>query len=111
MRIAVAGKGGVGKTTIAGTLARVLNDREDAPVLAMDADPNPNLGLTIGIPRDSYDDVAPLPHGLLEHREVDGEQTAVLTRSMDDIVGEFGTEAPSGVQLLALGKPRSAGGG
>ena len=66
MRIAVAGKGGVGKTTIAGTLARVLAEGDDH-VLAMDADPNPNLALTLGVSRDRYDDIVPLPHGLLEH--------------------------------------------
>ena len=110
MRIAVAGKGGVGKTTIAGTLARALADKGH-DVLAMDADPNPNLALTLGVSRDRYDNVVPLPHGLLEHREVDGEKTVVLSRPMDEIESEYGTEAPAGIRLLALGQPRSAGGG
>ncbi|MDX1659976.1 MAG: AAA family ATPase [Nitriliruptorales bacterium] len=110
MRIAVAGKGGVGKTTIAGTLARALAENGHQ-VLAMDADPNPNLALTLGVSREHYDDVVALPHGLLEHREVDGEKTVVLTRPIEDIVGAYGIEAPAGIQLIALGQPRSAGGG
>ena len=50
MRLAVSGKGGVGKTTIAGTLCRVIG-RSQQPVLALDADSNPNLALALGIPR------------------------------------------------------------
>ena len=44
MKIAVTGKGGVGKTTFAATLARLYAD-EGHPVLAADADPDANLGL------------------------------------------------------------------
>lgn len=110
MRIAVAGKGGSGKTTISGTLARSLA-QDGQRVLAVDADPNPNLALTLGVPRERYDDARALPHGLLEHREIDGTRTAVLTRPVDAVIGEFATETPSGIQLLAMGPPRSAGGG
>ena len=42
--IAVAGKGGSGKTTLAALLVRCLLDRGCKPVLAVDADPNANLG-------------------------------------------------------------------
>ncbi|MBW3664723.1 MAG: AAA family ATPase [Actinobacteria bacterium] len=110
MRIAVAGKGGSGKTTISGTLARSLAD-EGHRVLAVDADPNPNLILTLGMPPEQYDHVRALPHGLLEHRDVDGTRTAVLTRPIDDVIGEFAVDTASGIQLLAMGPPRSAGGG
>ena len=48
MRIAIAGKGGTGKTTIAGTLARVMA-RTGREVLAIDADTNPNLASVLGI--------------------------------------------------------------
>jgi Mrp family chromosome partitioning ATPase len=53
MKIAVAGKGGSGKTTLAGTLARVLGRRGQA-VLAIDADTNPNLAITLGLPPSGY---------------------------------------------------------
>ena len=47
MKIAVTGKGGVGKTTFAATLAR-LYAAEGRPVLAADVDPDANLGLALG---------------------------------------------------------------
>ncbi|MGH7424951.1 MAG: AAA family ATPase, partial [Candidatus Methylomirabilales bacterium] len=52
MKIAIAGKGGSGKTTIAGVLARTLA-REGHQVLAVDADTNPNLGISLGIGPDA----------------------------------------------------------
>ena len=48
MKIAVTGKGGVGKTTFAATLAR-LYAAEGRPVLAADVDPDANLGLALGL--------------------------------------------------------------
>lgn len=47
--MAVAGKGGVGKTTLAGLIARVLVERREGPVLAIDADPNTNLHQVLGL--------------------------------------------------------------
>jgi len=46
--LAVAGKGGTGKTTLAALLVRTLIERGEGPVLAVDADPNPNLGYVLG---------------------------------------------------------------
>ena len=48
MKVAFAGKGGAGKTMIAGTIARLLA-RRGRRVLAIDDDPSPNLALTLGI--------------------------------------------------------------
>jgi len=47
--IAVAGKGGIGKTTVSGLLIRLLIERGMTPLLAVDADPNSNLGEVIGV--------------------------------------------------------------
>jgi len=52
MKIAIAGKGGVGKTTISGTLCRVLG-KNGNPVLAIDGDPNPNLSVVLGIDKEA----------------------------------------------------------
>lgn len=71
--IAVAGKGGTGKTTIAGFLIQILQERRDGPILAIDADPNANLnellgmevGRTIGELREgTLEGIADLPPGL-----------------------------------------------
>lgn len=110
MRIAVAGKGGSGKTTISGTLARALA-AEGRDVLALDADPNPNMALTLGLPVADYDGGEGLSHDVLEHREIDGKNVAVLARPLDDILSEHAQEAPEGIRLLRLGRPRKAGGG
>ena len=48
MKIAVSGKGGSGKTTLAGIIARVLGDR-GKKVIAIDADPDSNLASALGI--------------------------------------------------------------
>nr|MBA2599631.1 AAA family ATPase [Actinomycetota bacterium] len=51
MKVAVSGKGGSGKTAISGTLARLVG-RSGMQVLAIDADTNPNLALTLGMGTD-----------------------------------------------------------
>ena len=47
--IAVTGKGGVGKTTVAGLVVRYLRNNTPGPILAMDADPDCNLATVLGI--------------------------------------------------------------
>ncbi|MBA2319732.1 MAG: AAA family ATPase, partial [Deltaproteobacteria bacterium] len=66
MKIAVAGKGGSGKTTLAGTLARRLAHRGARGVLAIDADSNPNLALTLGLSREAFHALAPLPRSIVK---------------------------------------------
>jgi CO dehydrogenase maturation factor len=50
--IALAGKGGVGKTTIAALLVKYLVERNEGPVLAIDADPSSNLNMALGLDLD-----------------------------------------------------------
>lgn len=47
--IAITGKGGVGKTTVAALIVRYLEDSAAGPILALDADPDCNLGSVLGI--------------------------------------------------------------
>ena len=60
MKIAVTGKGGVGKTTFAATLARLYAD-EGKKVLAADVDPDANLGLALGFDEETLDSIVPSP--------------------------------------------------
>ncbi|HVM36712.1 MAG TPA: AAA family ATPase [Actinomycetota bacterium] len=110
MKVSVAGKGGSGKTTCSGTLSRLLG-RTGGPVLAVDADSNPNLAVTLGLGRAGFDSVTPLPHGLMEHRRVNGEVTLSLSRPLEDLLDAYGVSCPDDVTLLQLGAPSGAGKG
>ena len=59
MKIAVTGKGGVGKTTLSSTLARLYAE-EGRKVLAADVDPDANLGLALGFSEEELDSITPI---------------------------------------------------
>ena len=59
MKIAVTGKGGVGKTPFAATLARFYAE-EGKNVLAADVDPDANLGLALGFSEEELDEIVPI---------------------------------------------------
>lgn len=106
----MSGKGGSGKTTVAGTLARLIG-RSGTPVLAIDGDPNPNLALTLGLSEGSFDLITPLPHGLLEHEKTNGEVRLRLKRPVAELTEEYAMECSDGVRLMVLGPPSGAGTG
>ena len=62
MKVAITGKGGVGKTTLASTLARLYAD-EGRTVLAADVDPDANLGLALGLTCLLYTSPSPRDRG------------------------------------------------
>ena len=96
MKILVAGKGGVGKTTISGTIARSLA-RSGHSVLALDADTNPMLGISLGVGPEQTDELMTLRHAL-EDGDVDHQPSAAET------IKTFGTDAPDGVRLVVLSR-------
>lgn len=109
MKIAIAGKGGVGKTTISGTLCRILG-KQGRQVLAIDGDPNPNLSVVLGIDKN-----ATLPPNLstdiIERIEEDGSWRFQVKMPFAEILGTYGQAAPDNVTLLMVGKPEQAGTG
>lgn len=112
MKIAIAGKGGSGKTTIAGTLARALGRSGDRGVLAIDVDSNPNLGMTLGLRRDELARIRPLDRSIVKRlSDASGAANVVLTRPAEEIVREYGTATRDGVVLLLMGRVEHAGAG
>jgi len=110
MKLAVAGKGGVGKTTIAGTLARLFA-REGERVIAVDADPAMNLKFALGIPRNP-EPISALKELIFERTAADtGMGVFKLNPQVDDILAKFGAPGPDGVTLLVMGTIEKGGTG
>ncbi len=103
MRLAVAGKGGAGKTTISATLAR-LAARSGRSVVALDADANPNLSVALGVAAEAALRLAPVPSSLVSRR-IGGTG---LTKPIDDVLDHYALTAPDGVRLLGMGAPAHA---
>lgn len=103
-RIAFVGKGGAGKSVIAGTFARLLG-RRGVPVLAVDSDPMPGLGFSVGLPGVA----TPLPDDALEDGEpaADGRPGPPRLRLHPVEAAErYAAAAPDGVRFLQFGKLR-----
>jgi CO dehydrogenase maturation factor len=106
MKLAMVGKGGVGKTSISGTLARLLA-RRGRRVLAIDGDPNPNLALTLGVTPEQMEAMPTLSADLVEF--TDGRYR--LTKPFEEVCAAHSLAAPDGVTLLALRPEQKAGAG
>lgn len=111
MRLAIAGKGGSGKTTIAGTLARLFA-RAGRSVLAVDADTNPNLATILGLPDERAREIGGLPRDLLERRtDPDGKTKVVFAADPEAVLRKYGVSAPDGVTLIVMGRISHGGAG
>ena len=103
--IAVAGKGGTGKTTIATLAVRYLLGKGETPVLVVDADPNSNMGQALGIE-------APLTVGSIREQGFAGERDIPGGMTKDQFVEYKMSEALAegeGFDLLTMGRPEGAG--
>jgi len=103
LRIAVAGKGGAGKSLISGTMARLLA-RHDRQVLALDSDLQPGLALSLGA-------AVPAEPPLLAAAEKDEDGRWRLRKGIGPVraVQRYTTAAPDGVRLLQAGKTTDEG--
>ena len=112
MKIAIVGKGGSGKTTLTATLSRLLA-RRGYSVLAIDGDPNPNLGMALGVTGPALAAQHSLPRSILEERtDASGETQIVgLAEPIQAITAEHGISAPDGVTLLMNVQIEHGGGG
>lgn len=113
MKIAVTGKGGVGKTTFAATLAR-LYAQEGKHVLAADVDPDANLGLALGFSEEVLDSIVPITkmRKLVQERTGanDDNKFYRINPKVDDIPDTY-SKTCNGVKLLVLGTVDTAGSG
>jgi CO dehydrogenase maturation factor len=113
MKLAIVGKGGVGKTTLAAALARRLGARK-RPVIAVDADPDGNLAAALGVAEER------VPAPIVQMKELIRERTCAgeaggglmftLNPRVDDLPEQFSVDA-RGVRLFVLGTVESGGQG
>jgi CO dehydrogenase maturation factor len=113
LKISVAGKGGVGKTLLAGGLAFSFV-RRGLSTMAIDADSSPNLALTLGLSSNEARRIVPLSENksLIESKTSTGYSGVFrLSFSVDDVVRDFSVKTPFGVNLIVMGTVQSMGSG
>ena len=105
MKVAITGKGGVGKTTLSSTLARLYAE-EGRTVLAADVDPDANLGLALGLSQEEVDSIVPISkmRTLVEERTGANEANKFfkLNPYVADIPEKYSRDV-GGVKLLVMG--------
>jgi CO dehydrogenase maturation factor len=113
MKIAISGKGGVGKTTLAALLIKYFRD-QGKKVLAVDADPDANLALALGIP--DPETIIPITDMKdLVHERTESEPGKMggffkMNPKVDDIPDKFSRNL-DGIKLIVMGTVKKGGGG
>jgi CO dehydrogenase maturation factor len=115
--IAVAGKGGTGKTTVCGMIIRYLTQQGLGPVLAIDADPSSNLNLVLGLPLDNQETVGHIREEMLSQIQTDSSAGAMRGGLVSGLAKHdyFDYHIRSIVvegndfDLLAMGRPEGPG--
>lgn len=113
MKVAVSGKGGVGKTTLIALVARVLREKHQKVIL-IDADPDMNLATVLGIPKSV--EITPI----VELKPLIAERTGVevgkpapffkMNPKVDDIPEKYSI-IHQGIKLMVMGSVKKGGGG
>jgi CO dehydrogenase maturation factor len=96
MKVAVVGKGGSGKTTTSAIVARTFA-RHGLPVVALDCDSNPNLGISLGVGDDETERLVSMRQSLQEGEEEHAP-------GWDELIDRFGSDAPDGVRLAVVSR-------
>jgi len=112
VKIAVSGKGGVGKTLLVAALSRCFAENKKK-VFAIDADPDSNLALAFGVSEKRIEPLANMRQLIRERTETSSEGWGVMFKlnpNVEDIPERYAYEV-DGVKLLVLGAVRSGGGG
>ena len=115
MKIAITGKGGVGKTTLTGLLAHAFEEK-GYKVLAIDADPSPCLGAALGLPQDQLRSLTPIAKMDELIYERTGAQPGTtggffkLNPRVDDLPDRFSI-SQGGIRMLELGAVEMGGAG
>ncbi len=117
IRVVMAGKGGVGKTTLTALLAHLFS-REGLPVLAVDGDPQHNLAVTLGIPPAKAAQVVPVSKSAEYLQEKTGAGPDIspgglltLNPDVSDVIDRFSVPVADNLRLLVMGGVRMAGAG
>ncbi len=115
MKLAITGKGGVGKSTLAATLTLLLT-RSGTRVLALDADPDANLAGSLGLSRGEQESIIPIAEQTRLIEERTGAkvkrygQMFKLNPTVDDVADSYGF-TKDGYTLMILGAVDQGGGG
>ncbi len=110
--IALAGKGGTGKTTIAALLIRYLIEQRDGAVLAIDADPATNLPMVLGM--EAEQTVGDIREDMLDQVQTSGALAGSMPGGMSkqdylDYEVQMALVEGEHVDLLAMGRPEGPG--
>jgi CO dehydrogenase maturation factor len=103
LRVAFVGKGGVGKSAVSGTFARLLG--RHTPVLAVDSDPMPGMAFSLGVPTAE----APIPDDAVVEKAEGEDGPRFRLRpglTAGEAVERYAVPAPDGVRFLQFGKLR-----